>query len=455
MKKIIVCMLSILILSAFMPMVAFGETGIAKIGDKTFNTLQEAVDSITDSTTETTITLLKDAAGGGVVVKEGSKIVFDFAGFTYTVNDPTVGSAGTETLGFQLLKDSTITFKNGTLKHGGSANLKMMIQNYSNLTIQDMTIDGVTGNAAEPCQYVLSNNNGVTKITGKTSITAPEGAKAFDACVSKYYPDGAQVIVDTTGTITGDIEYGVWDDITGLENKTTIQIKQIDHKGEISVDPKLETAASEGKISVSGGTFTSDVTQYVEPGFSQDSQGNVVEITYGLSSDSKDQTIYKGKEKDVKYTFSAADGAIEDCIINDNFVIGDWIEKETKDLSEEEKNAFIDKYISEDVEFLIDDVFKGVITFKKAFILKLVDMGVLKEGSNKLSFIVSQSEETIDTTLKYVVEKVEEEKPVVKPTDDNPKTGEAATSALQWMLIASIAVLVSVCIATKKQGQRN
>ena len=36
-------------------------------------------------------------------------------GHTYTVSKPTVGSSGTETNGLQLLKGSTVTFKNGTL----------------------------------------------------------------------------------------------------------------------------------------------------------------------------------------------------------------------------------------------------------------------------------------------------------------------------------------------------
>lgn len=110
--------------------------GVCKIGDTEYPTLQAAVDTITDGT-QTTITLLGNKTGGGVKVKSGQNIIFELDGHTYTVNEKTVGSSGTETNGFQLLKGSNVTFQNGTIYAGGSA--RILLQNYANLTLKDVT----------------------------------------------------------------------------------------------------------------------------------------------------------------------------------------------------------------------------------------------------------------------------------------------------------------------------
>lgn len=201
MKKIVTLVVSLFLMCSFTSLATFAEGTdiIAKIGDNTFASLQEAVDSITDNTTATTIVLQKDTEGDGVKVASGKNIVFDFNGYAYTINNNTVGSTGTETNGFQLLKGSTIIMQNGSLKHGGSESLKIMIQNYSNLTLKDMTVDGVAQGDDQACQYVVSNNCGALNLVGKTSITAPEKAVAFDVCVTGYYPEGVTVTVDTTG----------------------------------------------------------------------------------------------------------------------------------------------------------------------------------------------------------------------------------------------------------------
>ena len=76
-------------------------------------------------------------------------ITFNLAGFSYTVDGTLVGSAGTERCGFQLLKGSDVTFKNGSLiastaarKPGDdSKGIAMFIQNYSDLTLENVTVD--------------------------------------------------------------------------------------------------------------------------------------------------------------------------------------------------------------------------------------------------------------------------------------------------------------------------
>ena len=101
--------------------------GVCKIGEDEYASLQAAVDDVPkDATTPTIITLLKDTTGGGVQVPSGKNIIFDLDGHAYTVNNNTVGSSGTETNGFQLLKGSTVAFKNGTINAGKA---KIVIQN--------------------------------------------------------------------------------------------------------------------------------------------------------------------------------------------------------------------------------------------------------------------------------------------------------------------------------------
>ena len=217
-----------------------------------FETLKDAIAAAKDGDT---VTLLKDASGDGVVVPSGSNIVIDFAGYTYDIDGTTVGSTGTETNGFQLLKNSTIEFRNGTLT---SSKAKILIQNYSNLTLKDMTLDGTGLLGANP--YVVSNNFGEVMITGNTSITAAPDGFAFDVYYwpGGGYSEGVSVTLDTTGTIIGNIEYA--SDKQGTAdayNKASLTIINGKIDGEIST--KLEKTS----ISISGGTFSTSVAQYV------------------------------------------------------------------------------------------------------------------------------------------------------------------------------------------------
>lgn len=170
------------------------------IGEKGYDSLSEAVDAAAKGDT---ITLLTDFEGSGIKVESGRTFTIDLSGHTYTVSEPPVGSTGTVTNGFQLLKNSDITIKNGKIATN-SDNIKTLIQNYSNLTLTDVTLDG-TG--SKNMKYVLSNNNGDVKLSGETSIEAPDGAVAFDVYdyASQGYT-GVSVSVETTGIIKGKIE---------------------------------------------------------------------------------------------------------------------------------------------------------------------------------------------------------------------------------------------------------
>lgn len=235
-----------------------GDNDAAKIGDKTYETLEKAFADVPDGT-PTTITLLRDASGNGIQVAGTKNITFDLGGFIYTIDGDTVGSSGTETNGFQLLKGATVKFQNGTIT---STKAKILIQNYCNLTLQNVLLDGTQLNYAAP--YTLSLNCGKIQITGNTSILAKSGGVAFDLYywATNGYPEGIQVTVNTTGTISGPIELTT--DSSGAEtaaryNKLVIQ--NIRHEGIITnglgeYDTKV--------ASISGGVFSESPLKYTD-----------------------------------------------------------------------------------------------------------------------------------------------------------------------------------------------
>ena len=225
---------------------------ICAIGETKYETLAEAVAAA--GTAETTITLLTDAAtdgvisGNGVKVLSGSNITFDLNGLTYNVTGETVGSTGYETQAFQLLKDSKVTFTNGTIT---STKAQMLIQNYCDLTLTDVTLDGSNLIGDEP--YTLSNNSGNVNLNGETNIIAKNGGFAFDTCKFGSYAIPT-VNVNTTGTISGKIE------ATG--GKLNIE------NGKFDVTWVTDSHYAAGDIQIKGGVFTAKVNEeYCAEGF--------------------------------------------------------------------------------------------------------------------------------------------------------------------------------------------
>ena len=237
-------------------------TDVARIGNQTYATLQDAVNDVT-GTAPTTITLLRDAAGNGVKVVSDRSITFDLAGHTYNIDGDTVGSTGTETNGFQLLRDSAVTFKNGKITSNKAI---ILIQNYSNLTLEDMVLDG--SNLAGTTPYTLSLNNGEVNITGNTSILASRNnGVAFDLYYwpNGGYADGVQLTVNTTGTISGTIELTTDGSSSGQPENAAehnkLNILNINHEGTIrNVLGNYDTDV----VSISGGTFSKSPVQYTK-----------------------------------------------------------------------------------------------------------------------------------------------------------------------------------------------
>lgn len=194
-----------------------------EMNGKYYESLQDAVNEAKNGET---ITLRNEAAtdgvvsGGGVVVPSGSNFTLDLNGLTYCVSKDMVGSAGSETNGFQLLKDSNITIKNGTLtKSIDYVNGSMLIQNYSNLTLDNAKLIGTSN-----IKYVVSNNYGNVTFKNSTEISATEGNYAFDAYFwPKAYEEGVTVtIADDTVKINGKVGYASGRQTEEAYNKVNI-----------------------------------------------------------------------------------------------------------------------------------------------------------------------------------------------------------------------------------------
>lgn len=268
----LLCALLIALPAAQTALASEPNAAVAKIGENTYETLAAAVNDVpVDGTDPTTITLLQNASGSGIALfakdsnnNDSSKnIIIDFAGFTYEVTSGPVGSSGTENQAFHLEKGSTVVLKNGTITNKADG-VRMIVQNYCDLTLDNMVLDGSNLNNKAP--YTLSLNNGVVNITGNTSILAKEGGVAFDVY---YWPDGGyeegvQVTVNTTGTISGPIELGLSRDgatSSGAAKNNKLIIQNINHEGIIKNE--LGSGDYDKRIvTISGGTFSESPVRY-------------------------------------------------------------------------------------------------------------------------------------------------------------------------------------------------
>lgn len=239
--------------------VTYTPEGKVRIGDEYYDTLVAAVAAANDGDV---IYLLEDmeGAGIGIFAPDVKDFTIDFGGNTYTCVGPAVGSLGTQSQAFHLEKSAdktpNVKLQNGTLTATTGSGVYMLIQNYCNLTLTNMELIGT-----EDTSYVVSNNFGNTLINGTTSITATPGNIAFDVCCANgTYADGVSVTLDTTGTITGDIELGVWNaaggsnpapDINDYLEKANLTINNVKLEGEIinnvggTYEPDPETYESE------------------------------------------------------------------------------------------------------------------------------------------------------------------------------------------------------------------
>jgi len=176
------------------------------------------------------VTLLKDIEDGTGVVVDKS-VVIDLNDKTYTFASNAVGSVGTTTLGFQILKDHVVTIKNGTLTSVEGSGIKRIIQNYANLTLENVTIDG-------------ENLDESTSGANYTVSICNDKSGLYDVNITADKDDG-----------DGCLAVGI---ISGYE-AVSVFIDGGVYEGAIDCDMNSGT----DWLAISGGTFTADPTAYL------------------------------------------------------------------------------------------------------------------------------------------------------------------------------------------------
>lgn len=243
-------------------------------GAEQYTSLAEAVEAAANNSV---IKLLKDTEGDGIVIDTSKKnLTIDFNTHSYTVSGSTVGSSGTETNAFQFLTGGSLTLKNGSIIFANQKTLLIGLQNYCNLTLENMVIDA--SQASAPCQYAISNNCGTVQFIGNTSIKAYKNQTAFDSCKFGSY-EIPTVKIHTTGTITGDIE------LSGGK----LEISAVTFEGNI----RTVSGYAEGDAIITGGTFSSDVSEYLAEGLGQDANGTVGKVEEGFAAVRIGDTYYQ------------------------------------------------------------------------------------------------------------------------------------------------------------------
>lgn len=231
------------------------EGSVAMIGASTYSSLGEAIKAVQAGDI---IHILKDVPdAAGITVSSDKQFTVDFGGHTYTLKDPVAGSPGTETNGFQLLQNSDITFKNGTIRIAeGTTSISRIIQNYANLTLEDMHF--YAENQAGSLDYPLSFNNGSITFKGDTDIITPaENNIAFDVCQFSNYPNVTVTFDESyTGTINGRI---VYDSPNASTHK--LYIKGNGTFGVIEYSSKNTEEAAKNGIEVTSGNFAQPVNE--------------------------------------------------------------------------------------------------------------------------------------------------------------------------------------------------
>lgn len=251
----------------------------ARIGDTYYRTLTDAYAALPRGTAAapaeaTTITLLKDSAGGGIGsdTDKYMNYVIDFKGHTYTVGAPAVGSTGTVSQGIRVLKGSTAKFMNGTLKAANYNDLVQVVHTYGNVTFQDFTVDASEDTYA---WAAVEPDNGTLNILGDSSILARTGNYGLYVAFWPRggYTDGTTVTIDTTGKITGKLAYE-WDDVADIskqqtESKAILNIENgnFDITGiETLFTSSIPVEKKIAKINISNGYFSVDPSNYCVSG---------------------------------------------------------------------------------------------------------------------------------------------------------------------------------------------
>ena len=288
---------------------AVAETAVARIGEKSYATLKEAINA---ATTGDTITLLQDVNLGSsnqTLYSTGSgktnvnRLTFDLNGNTITSSNTTNTVTASR---------DGLVIKNGTIENTAATTSKGAIYaTFSTAGTHSLTLENVTVIAQDTGIYATTGNGNATVTIGnKTTINAKMGIKVVgpENNNNKTYA-GSLALNVSGGTVTGaecgihvkgpakkNATAAVTVNVTGGEVSsittnstnsylpTNVNISGGTVTGELknAADDKITISGgifegdvrnlSSGTIAITGGKFTTaDVSSYVPTGYEYDS----------------------------------------------------------------------------------------------------------------------------------------------------------------------------------------
>lgn len=331
MKKLFAILMSVLMIACFMPTMAFadGETAaVAKVGETTYSTLQAAIAVATEGET-TTVELLADTTED-ITIPAGKKVTLNLNGKTLTnknsdtitvqngaeltiegtgtVDNVTHGKAAIFNNGIAVLNGGTYdrSAETGASATGSGENSYYTIVNHGNMTIAaGVTVQTAKNNnqygkysslvengyydykSTNPRSgYVEKTNqaeptltiNGGTFLGGLNTIKNDDGAKVV--IHNGNFNNYAQAAVQNHSVAT--INGGTFTGANGTETAVAVfncgVCSNIAEKDQHQLTITGGTfngkiIKTTGTISITGGEFTFDPTQYVKDGY-QVSQNN-------------------------------------------------------------------------------------------------------------------------------------------------------------------------------------
>lgn len=308
-----------------------GTTGVAKIGDVEYPTLQAAVDAADNGDT---IVLKKSISATEIGEKKQLQFVKADMNVTLDLNQNTITAEAGEAIAINAA-NITLTVKNGTIENFAEGNYSDGVYAYkesNNLTLtfenivlksrtQGLAVQGLTSNSnvnivnskitsAEelgiyypPKSGTLtisdSEITGVTGIVVKGSNLVVKGEKTIisgtgpNVDPETYYTgatDGSSTLTETGDALYIESGYNDRDisvSISGghLNSKSAKAVRMFVKNG--------ENTSAKREISVTGGTFSSDVSAYVAEGYVQNENGTVEQLGETNAVAKIDDTYYK------------------------------------------------------------------------------------------------------------------------------------------------------------------
>lgn len=293
-----------------------GTTGVAKIGDVEYPTLQAAVDAANNGDT---IVLKKSISATEIGEKKQLQFVKADMNVTLDLNQNTITAEAGEAIAINAA-NITLTVKNGTIENFAEGNYSDGVYAYkesNNLTLTFESIVLKSRTQGLAVQGLISNSNvnivnskitsaeelgiyyppksgtltisdseitGVTGIVVKGSNLVVKGEKTIisgtgpNVDPETYYTgatDGSSTLTETGDALYIESGYNDRDisvSISGghLNSKSAKAVRMFVKNG--------ENTSAKREISVTGGTFSSDVSAYVAEGYVQNENGTVEQL---------------------------------------------------------------------------------------------------------------------------------------------------------------------------------